>query len=258
MPDSADMPEPKAGLKGNPAKTKEIFSQNHPHFPDKCANCHLNTDGKVHGVKKGKAKNEGTVKGNCNICEVAENCKKRIMDGFSPIPSTMTKEEYKTRQEEAKRLEKDKNYENVSFDPKTGGLKAKHIKHNLDDAKGWYETAVQDVGFKHGIAVILEEENHSEHNKTHVEGIWNGLKFEIAGKETATANNIRNGLKHCADKEGCKVAVLFFPNNNFNCRNFYDGLAKYNGLRGTSQWVHFDKIICIQNDEIIYEKNHQY
>lgn len=39
MPDSADMPEPKAGLRGNPAKTKEIFSQDHPHFPDKCSNC---------------------------------------------------------------------------------------------------------------------------------------------------------------------------------------------------------------------------
>jgi hypothetical protein len=48
------MSEPKAGLKGNPAKTKEIFSQDHPHFPDKCANCHLNSAGKVHGVKKNK------------------------------------------------------------------------------------------------------------------------------------------------------------------------------------------------------------
>ena len=81
MPDSADMPEPKAGLKGNPAKTKEIFSQDHPHFPDKCANCHLNTDGKVHGVKKTQNINDVSrreAKGNCSICDVAETCKKRI------------------------------------------------------------------------------------------------------------------------------------------------------------------------------------
>ncbi len=81
MPDSADMPEPKTGHKGNPAKTKEIFSQDHPHFPDKCARCHLNTDGKVHGVKKTQNINDVSrreAKGNCSICDVAETCKKRI------------------------------------------------------------------------------------------------------------------------------------------------------------------------------------
>lgn len=257
MPDSADMPEPKAGLRGNPAKTKEIFSQDHPHFPNKCATCHLNTDGKVHGVKKKKGvKNAETVKGDCDNCEISNKCKEK-MDSFTLIKSKISIGEYQKRKAEADRLKNDPNYENVQFNPETGALKATHINHNIDDNKGWYEIKVQDVGYNHGHTVILEEENHSEHNKTHVEGTWNGLKFEIAGKETATANNIRNGLKHCADKEGCKIAVLFFPNNNFNCRSFHEGLAKYNGLKGTSQWIHFDKIICIQNDEIIYEKNHQ-
>lgn len=76
MPDSADMPEPKAGLKGNPAKTKEIFSQDHPHFPDKCANCHLNSDGKVHGIKDKGASNVKSkeAKGNCNICDMSNKC----------------------------------------------------------------------------------------------------------------------------------------------------------------------------------------
>lgn len=81
MPPSSDMPEPKAGLKGNPAKTKEIFSQDHPHFPDKCANCHLNSDGKVHGVKKPQNINDVSrreAKGNCSICDVAKTCQERI------------------------------------------------------------------------------------------------------------------------------------------------------------------------------------
>lgn len=75
MPDSADMPEPKAGLRGNPAKTKEIFSQDHPHFPNKCATCHLNTDGKVHGVKGDKTvKDSDKTKGDCLKCKMQENC----------------------------------------------------------------------------------------------------------------------------------------------------------------------------------------
>ena len=75
MPDSADMPEPKAGLRGNPAKTKEIFSQDHPHFPNKCATCHLNTDGKVHGVKNLKTvKDSDATKGDCDKCKMANNC----------------------------------------------------------------------------------------------------------------------------------------------------------------------------------------
>ena len=79
MPSSSDMPEPKAGLKGNPAKTKEIFSQDHPHFPNACATCHLNTDGKVHGVKGDKdAKNAKRLKGNCNNCIMMNSCKKRV------------------------------------------------------------------------------------------------------------------------------------------------------------------------------------
>jgi|GEM_PF-1335155 len=80
---------PKAGLKGNPAKTKEIFSQDHPHFPDKCANCHLNTDGKVHGVKGDKTAKDAAikVKGNCDKCRIANNCLARIAEeGHSNTP----------------------------------------------------------------------------------------------------------------------------------------------------------------------------
>lgn len=89
MPPSSDMPEPKAGLKGNPAKTKEIFSQDHPHFPDKCANCHLNSDGKVHGVKKKKGvkNSKERVIGVCAHCDVAEKCKNRLTDMCNSLPT---------------------------------------------------------------------------------------------------------------------------------------------------------------------------
>lgn len=89
MPPSSDMPEPKAGLRGNPAKTKEIFSQDHPHFPNACATCHLNSDGKVHGIKgdKGAKDSAVKVKGNCGKCIMANNCLARIAEeGHSMTP----------------------------------------------------------------------------------------------------------------------------------------------------------------------------
>lgn len=90
MPDSADMPEPKAGLRGNPAKTKEIFSQDHPHFPNKCATCHLNTDGKVHGVKgdnTAKDASRSEIIGNCFNCVMSKKCDQRITKQIEDLES---------------------------------------------------------------------------------------------------------------------------------------------------------------------------
>ena len=75
LPEEAKMPEVKAGLKGNPAKTGEVFSQDHPHFPSSCASCYLNTDGKIHGQT---ADNMGSSKGDCNICSMMQRCKDRL------------------------------------------------------------------------------------------------------------------------------------------------------------------------------------
>ena len=152
------------------------------------------------------------------------------------------------------KLIKDDKYTDVAFDENNGGLKATHIGHNLDKDKGWYETTIQDVGYKHGHSVILEEEPQNVYKGKSCEGLWDDLKFEVAGAESGTSNNIRNALKHCASKPGSKIAVLFFPNGNFSAENFQAGLAKFNGLKGTSQYKKFDLIYCIQGEEIVQIK----
>ena len=152
------------------------------------------------------------------------------------------------------KLIKDDKYTDVAFDENNGGLKATHIGHNLDKDKGWYETTIQDVGYKHGHSVILEEEPQNVYKGKSCEGLWDDLKFEVAGAESGTSNNIRNALKHCASKPGSKIAVLFFPNGNFSAENFQAGLAKFNGLKGTSQYKKFDLIYCIQGKEIVQIK----
>ncbi len=154
-------------------------------------------------------------------------------------------------------LLKDPDYVDVDFKWENAGLKATHVEHNFDEHKGKYEVKVRDTGFNEGHSVILEREVHNVFRKRNTEGLWDGMLFEIAGKETATANNIRDGLKHCAKKPGCKIAILYFPKGNFNKTTFIDGLNKFNGLKGDpNQWTRFEKIICIQNDTIIYEKSH--
>lgn len=149
---------------------------------------------------------------------------------------------------------KDKSYKDVQYDERSGGVKATHIEHNIDEKKGWYETTVQDVGFKNGHSVILGAEPQNVYKHKWCEGTWDKLPFEIAGAESATANNIRNALKHCASKPETKIAVLFFPNENFTHESFLEGLAKYNGLRKTSQYKKFDLIYCIQKDKIVQIK----
>ena len=110
-----------------------------------------------------------------------------------------------------KKLKEDKNYSDVHFDKKTGGLMAIHKDHNFDPRKGWYEKEVQKAGYDTGHCVILEPEDHTQYKVKNVEGLWNGLQFEIAGAETGTPSNIRNALKHCARKLA-DIAVVYFPN----------------------------------------------
>lgn len=155
---------------------------------------------------------------------------------------------------EYNRLLNNPSYKDVQYHKPSGGVKATHSDHSFDSNKGWYEERVQTAGFISGHSVILEAEHHNIYRHRNCEGVWDGLPFEIAGAENGTANNIRNALKHCAKKPGSKVAVIFFPNGNFNTEEFNSGLAKFNGLKGTSQYKVFDFIYCIQGENIVQIK----
>ena len=156
------------------------------------------------------------------------------------------------RKELFERLRKDNYYRDVAFNEENGGLKAIHVELNFDSNKGWYETTVQDVGYKAGHSVILEKEPQNMYKKRSTEGLWDGMRFEIAGAETATPNNIRNALKHCASKRETDVAVVFFP-NGVNIDNLRLGISKYNGLRnsGNGQWKQFKDMVFIDQNGIV-------
>ena len=146
----------------------------------------------------------------------------------------------------------DPQYEDVALNFVNGGVKATHVGHNFDKHRGWYETTVQDIGYKNGYRVVLGDESPTQYKVKNCEGTWNGLNFEIAAAENATPTNIRNALKHCASKPDCEVAVLFFP-KKYSDSEFEEGLKKYNGLKGTSQYRMFKRIICIYNGKVVKE-----
>lgn len=158
------------------------------------------------------------------------------------------------RWDEYQRLNNDEDYYDVEYNAENGGVKATHVDHNFDENKGWYEEKVQTAGFLNGHSVILGAEYHNIYQHRNYEGLWDGMPFEIAGAESATSNNIRNALKHCAAKPDTRIAVLFFPNDNFTTQAFNDGFAKFFGLKGTSQYKQFDLIYCIHDEQIIHIK----
>lgn len=172
---------------------------------------------------------------------------------------TKEHERIEANRREYERLLADPDYTDVEFNPKNGGLKAKHKNHNIDKDKGWYELEVQETAYQHGHSVILEEEIHTIQGKKNVEGLFDGLPFEIAGAETGIPNNIRNALKHCASKPSCKVAVVFYPDESkIIMTAIREGLKKYFGLRNNpKQFREFDEIYFMTTDRIVYMQKKQ-
>lgn len=245
---------PAPGLSAKPG-SGEVFSEDHVYYPEDCRICPFaEKAGRLRLlIANLSGKKRRTLATSCMDCPYRKAC----MDEGKK-EKEKKKEIVKERRAEYERLKKDENYTDVEFDEKTGGLKATHKEHNFDTnpMRKDYEPTVQRIGYERGNKVLLEKEDHTKNGIKNVEGTWNNKPFEIAARESATANNIREGLKHCAKKPNCKVAILYFPQNNFSLRVFEEGLSKYNGLKGTKQWAQFDEIICIQRNGTIYKKNH--
>lgn len=145
-------------------------------------------------------------------------------------------------------------YTDVDFDNNTLGLKATHINHNFDPNKGWYEKTVRDVAFREGHTIILESEIGKDVGKKYIEGSWDRLSFEIGAAETATSNNIKNALNHCASKPDCKVAVVFFLTEDVDMNVIERTLSRWKGLIRTKAKgaVDFDEIHFVTPTKIMY------
>lgn len=209
----------------NPGKTGKVFPPKHPYLPKGCGSCEV----KLSFDPKREV---------CKVCLFLDKEKR-----------------YQYNKDLYDKLSKDPNYKDVEFDEVTGGLKASHIGHNFDKVGGEYEKQAQRAGVKQGYSVIFEDEYSNILGQRFTEGKWNSLKFEIAGCETGSSNNILRGLKHCASKRETEVAVIVLPNTPFNKDIFDNSIGRYKGLEklNDGQYVRFKRIICINNEEIVYE-----
>lgn len=156
---------------------------------------------------------------------------------------------------EANKLRSSGQYTGVRVNYDNGGLIATHTGHNFDKQKGWYEKQVQEIGFNNGHKVILENERGGDFYQKFTEGKWDGHPFEIATRETGTANNILRGLKHCADKPKTEIAVLYFP-NGFDEDNLANALKRYKSLGKHPErtFVKFKRVVCITDEGIVYDQ----
>lgn len=238
-PDSAPV---SPGLGGNPARTGQVFSDDHPYFPKDCAHCGFYNA----SVKNRLASLFYDRKKDCYNCPYIRAC----------INDLSGKDNARRNKELYRRLKEDKDYGHVKYDRASGGMSASHKDHNFDPVGGKYEKMAQKVGRKNGHAVIFEKEGGDVIGQRFTEGTWDSLQCEIAGTETGTDNNILRSLEHCADKRATEVAILVFPNGGFTIEKIEKAVRRYRGLAklNDGEYVEFKRVICVQDDTIVYDK----
>ncbi len=186
--------------------------------------------------------------------------KEKTLHKDEPVKvQTAHKKLLEERHAEFKKYKADPNYieEETQYNSETGGLKAIHKDHNFDKVGGKYELHVQKAGYDAGHSVILGNEFGTTIGEKFTEGTWDKMEFEVAGRETATPNNILRGLKHCAEKNKTEVAILDFPNGGFSQEKIEHAIRRYKGLEKLhdGQFVRFKQIVCVENEKIVYESD---
>lgn len=221
--------QPSKGLDSNPGKTGEIFSNNHPYYPENCGKCPFNKGvGRLIDLTTGR-------KSNCN-------------NGCRKIDKAINQSFIEERRKEYEQYKNDPDYLDVDFDEETGGLKATHKLHNFDKIGGEYEKDVQKAGYNAGHSVIFTSEKGKPDGEKYTEGIWDGLTFEIGSSCGTGKGNIKGILKHCKKKDA-EIAVINFPDKTiFSMERLINGIALYNGQTE----YRFKHIIYIVDNRVYY------
>ena len=144
----------------------------------------------------------------------------------------------------------DTNYQNIRFNPQNGGLMATHIDHCFNITNGQYEKEVQKIAFEEGHSVILTSEKGKQDGQKYVDGLWDGMTFEVGTSLGVGKNNIKGILKHCQSKNA-EIAVIYFPDKNlFSMERLIKGILQYEGQTDYS----FAHIIYIVEEKCYWYK----
>ena len=156
---------------------------------------------------------------------------------------------YSNNLKEYEKLLKDNNYYDVQIDRTTGGLKAIHKRHNLHSNNISRETEIQNILFKNGYNIILEDETSIIDGITILDGILDNKGVEFATKYNGTQKSFKDGLNHCAKKK-VSIALVYFP-NGISSKDIYLGIKSYNGLKDKRGYHQFEKNFIIDKTKII-------
>lgn len=151
VPSPAD--DSQRGLSSNPGSTGQLFSNDHPYFPDSCSSCPFGkglTNALV-GFFNAKRKKD------CHKCGYIDRRLRLLTD-----PKYLAKKDYYD-------LKHDPDYKDVRIDKKSGGVRATHIGHNDSTGRKEFfggtmsgadlERECVDNLFKSGHKVILCDES---------------------------------------------------------------------------------------------------
>lgn len=227
-----DAIKPSPGLKGNPARTAQLFSDDHPYFPSDCSKCAFKS------VQLSLFSNK---KKNCYGC-------RNLLAAIQQAQRAPAVEEFK-------RLKADPNYSAVKYDKRSGGVSAVHKEHNFDSTiggfgieRGEYEKRSVDVLRKSGYSVILESERAATGVKT-PDGRLDGVVMDIKGVESTGKYTLRNKFDTACSQQA-KCVVLYFHNATiFSEERVRTGWELYTSdLRGRTQTI--EKVLCIVEDDV--------
>ncbi len=225
--------KPSPGLKGNPARTAQIFSDDHPYFPSNCKSCPFK------GVQMSFSFNK---KKDCYNCA-------NIVNSIQKARRAPTVKEFK-------RLKADPNYSDVKYDKKSGGLSAIHKEHNFDPTigkfgipRGDYERLTINVLRENGYSVILESEQSAQGIKV-ADGILNNVVMDIKAVEGVGRWTIKNKFDSACSQKVKSVVLYFHDRAMFDESKVRQGWDYYTSdMRGRTQTI--ERILCVVETVII-------
>ena len=197
IPDDADDEKPQRGLRGNPAKTGQIFDKSHPYFPKNCASCGFNRrKGTITSLLRGWF---GNAERNCYPCFVAT-----FMGDKSDLKNRLSKY-------------KDKEWEYTYVSPANGFVVtnwkriAEARKNKQEEQKFFKELRMCQNLADNGFDVeFLQGENRPAGQTYDIR--MNGIKADLK-KITGSAGNIVKYAKHALREQGAEVVVFELPSH---------------------------------------------
>lgn len=270
IPKEKDAPKPAKGLESNPGKKAEMYSRNHPYYPQPATCIWLKLAKGGAEARLGRFFNAEKVKcpGDCNECEIIKESQKQLKG----MPEEKKSDYIELRRKEFETYSP-KEYDDLVFNEENGafkGIHKKHIMHQRESEELFFgdktstdlEIECMNALFKNGHSCILRLEGLKDANNkaltsldAYIDGIITDIRSVTPSKKgNSIPVNFRNQI---ADKnkqlekwnsreenEHADTICLYFHDLNF-----------YSDEKVIEGYKHFVEDTRT-NGAHYYEKNH--